>query len=76
MTVTEESENADLRDRGYFYWRLLHKDPEAARQIVLAERPVISDQSYTLDSGLLDKLIEEIGTLSSVYYKQPEAFVK
>jgi AP-1 complex subunit beta-1 len=41
--VTEESENADLRDRGYFYWRLLHKDPEAAKQIVLAERPVISD---------------------------------
>ena len=31
MTVTEESENADLRDRGYFYWRLLHKDPDAAK---------------------------------------------
>jgi hypothetical protein len=41
--VTEECENPDLRDRGFIYWRLLHKDPEAAKQIVLAERPTISD---------------------------------
>jgi vesicle coat complex subunit len=74
--VTEESENPDLRDRGFIYWRLLHTDPEVARKIVLAERPTISNMSYNLDSNLLDKLIENIGSLSSIYYKAPEGFVK
>jgi len=41
--ATEEAENPDLRDRGYIYWRLLQTDPEAAKTIVLAERPQISD---------------------------------
>jgi len=29
--ITEESENPDLRDRGFIYWRLLKTDPEAAK---------------------------------------------
>ena len=32
--------------------------------------------SYTLDSNLLDKLIDNLGSLSSVYMKAPESFVK
>jgi AP-1 complex subunit beta-1 len=30
--ATEESDNPDLRDRGFIYWRLLSTDPEAASQ--------------------------------------------
>lgn len=74
--ATEECENPDLRDRGYIYWRLLAVDPELAKKIVLSEKPVISDQAYTLDSNLLDKLIEHLGTLASLYLKPPEKFVK
>ena len=37
--ATEESDNPDLRDRGYIYWRLLSSDPEAARAVVLSEKP-------------------------------------
>jgi hypothetical protein len=54
----------------------LNTNPEQARLIVLAERPAISDLSYTIDSNLLDKLIDNIGTLSSIYQKAPESFVK
>lgn len=39
--ATEESDNPDLRDRGYIYWRLLSSDPEAARAVVLSEKPEI-----------------------------------
>jgi len=74
--VTKECENPDLRDRGFIYWRLLSTNPSLAKKVVLSERPLISDQSYTLETELLDKLIENIGTLSSVYGKQPEEFVK
>lgn len=29
--ATQETDNPDLRDRGYVYWRLLSTDPEAAK---------------------------------------------
>lgn len=64
-----------MRDRAYIYWRLLSTDPEAAKDVVLAEKPVISDDSNQLDSSLLDELLANISTLSSVYHKPPEAFI-
>ncbi|OVA05836.1 Clathrin/coatomer adaptor [Macleaya cordata] len=73
--ATVETDNPDLRDRAYIYWRLLSTDPEAAKDVVLAEKPVISDDSNQLDSSLLDELLANIATLSSVYHKPPEAFV-
>ncbi|KAJ6326109.1 hypothetical protein OIU78_013241 [Salix suchowensis] len=60
--ATVETDNPDLRDRAYIYWRLLSTDPEAAKDIVLAEKPVISDDSNLLDSSLLDELIANIAT--------------
>ncbi|CAH0521163.1 unnamed protein product [Peronospora belbahrii] len=73
--ATEESDNPDLRDRGYVYWRLLSANPEAAHAVVLAEKPVISDNTYTLEPSVLDELIGKISTLASVYHKLPSAFV-
>ncbi|KAL1556856.1 beta-adaptin-like protein C [Salvia divinorum] len=73
--ATVETDNPDLRDRAYIYWRLLSTDPEAAKDVVLAEKPVISDDSNQLDPSLLDELLTNIATLSSVYHKPPDAFV-
>ncbi|WOK94922.1 hypothetical protein Cni_G03627 [Canna indica] len=73
--ATLETDNPDLRDRAYIYWRLLSTDPEAAKDVVLAEKPVISDDSNLLDPSLLDELLANIATLSSVYHKIPDAFV-
>mmetsp|Transcript_9414 Transcript_9414/g.27659 ORF Transcript_9414/g.27659 Transcript_9414/m.27659 type:complete len:889 (-) Transcript_9414:293-2959(-) len=73
--ATEESDNPDLRDRGFIYWRLLSTNPDAARAVVLAEKPTIADDTFTLEPGLLDEMITELATLSSVYHKPPEAFV-
>lgn len=73
--ATEDSDNPDLRDRGYVYWRLLSSDPEAARAVVLSEKPEISDDTFSLESGLLDDLMSQLGTLASIYHKPPEAFV-
>lgn len=73
--ATEESDNPDLRDRGFIYWRLLSTDPEAAKMVVLGDKPVIEDDTFRLDPALLNVLIGQIATLSSVYHKPPEAFV-
>lgn len=47
--ATQETDNPDLRDRAYVYWRLLSTDPEAAKDVVLAEKPVISDGASVVD---------------------------
>jgi AP-1 complex subunit beta-1 len=73
--ATEESDNPDLRDRGFIYWRLLSTDPEAAKLVVLGEKPVIEEDTNKLEPGLLNLLIGQIATLSSIYHKPPEAFV-
>mmetsp|Transcript_20385 Transcript_20385/g.28583 ORF Transcript_20385/g.28583 Transcript_20385/m.28583 type:complete len:886 (-) Transcript_20385:57-2714(-) len=73
--ATQETDNPDLRDRGYVYWRLLSTDPEAAKAVVLGERPLISDTTTQLDDSLLNELLSHISTLASVYHKPPEAFV-
>lgn len=73
--ATQEADNPDLRDRGFMYWRLLSANPEAAKGVVLGERPLIKDKSSALDDELLQLLISNIGTLSSVFHKPPAAFV-
>ena len=73
--ATEESDNPDLRDRGFIYWRLLSTDPEAAKLVVLGDKPVIEDDTFRLEPNLLNVLIGQIATLSSIYHKPPEAFV-
>jgi len=73
--ATEESDNPDLRDRGFVYWRLLSTDPEAAKAVVLSEKPVIKDDTFKLDPAMLNALCGQIATLSSIYHKPPETFV-
>jgi hypothetical protein len=46
-----------LRDRGYIYWRLLSADPQAAKEVVLAEKPLISEETDLLEPSLLNQLV-------------------
>ncbi|XP_024084652.1 AP-1 complex subunit beta-1 isoform X3 [Cimex lectularius] len=74
--ATQDSDNPDLRDRGFIYWRLLSTDPGAAKEVVLAEKPLISEETDLLEPTLLDELICHISSLASVYHKPPSAFVE
>ncbi|KAF9006995.1 adaptin N terminal region-domain-containing protein [Cyathus striatus] len=74
-TATKECDSPDVRDRAYIYWRLLSTDPGAAKAVVLAHRPPISIPRTTVSPALLEELLGEIGTLSSVYHKPAETFV-
>lgn len=74
--ATQDSDNPDLRDRGFIYWRLLSTDPAAAKEVVLAEKPLISEETDLLEPTLLDELICHISSLASVYHKPPNAFVE
>uniref|UniRef100_A0A3P8QPQ9 AP complex subunit beta n=1 Tax=Astatotilapia calliptera TaxID=8154 RepID=A0A3P8QPQ9_ASTCA len=74
--ATQDSDNPDLRDRGYIYWRLLSTDPVTAKEVVLSEKPLISEETDLIEPTLLDELICHIGSLASVYHKPPSAFVE
>ncbi len=73
--ATEHINNADLRDRGYIYWRLLSTDPDAAQAIVLSKKPTIADLG-TLSQSFLNSLTPHIGTLASVHHRPPSHFIK
>ncbi|KAJ6234964.1 ap-1 complex subunit beta-1 [Anaeramoeba flamelloides] len=74
--ATEQIDNSDLRDRAYFYWRLLSENPTKAKSIVLDQRPLISSENYKYDEIMLSELVRNIPKLSSIYHKPSEMFVQ
>lgn len=67
--ATEETDNPDLRDRGYMYWRLLSADPATAKKIVMGEKPPITAETEKLDPATLEEMCLNVGTLATVYLK-------
>lgn len=67
--ATEETDNPDLRDRGYMYWRLLSTDPTLAKQVVMGSKPAITAESEKLDPATLEEMCLNVGTLATVYLK-------
>lgn len=67
--ATEDTDNPDLRDRGYMYWRLLTSDMETAKQVVMGEKPAITAESEKLDPATLEEMCLNVGTLATVYLK-------
>lgn len=67
--ATEDTDNPDLRDRGYMYWRLLSSNPTAAKQVVMGEKPPITAESEKLDPMTLEEMCLVVGTLATVYLK-------
>ncbi|KAJ2452369.1 hypothetical protein GGF42_004043, partial [Coemansia sp. RSA 2424] len=73
--ATEDVDSPDIRDRGFIYWRLLSTDPEMARTVVLSDKPEITAEGEKLDMPLLEELLLQVGTLSSIYRKLPSTFI-
>lgn len=48
----------------------------SAVQVVLAEKPLISEETDLIEPTLLDELVCHISSLASVYHKPPSAFVE
>lgn len=68
--ATEESDHPDLRERGFFYWRLLsYNDPVASKQVVMGEKPRITAESEKLTPVVLEEMCLHIGTLATIYLK-------
>lgn len=73
--ATQRSDNADIRDRAYIYWRILSSDPQIAKSIILANRPIIHTMISELPVHLVNELLAELSTLASVYHESPRRFL-
>jgi AP-1 complex subunit beta-1 len=74
--ATEETDNPDIRDRAYIYWRMLSSDPETTKLIVTGVKPSLRYEPNSLDHSVLDKLIEQLSLVSSIVHRQSRLFLK
>lgn len=84
--ATAETLSVDIRDRAFLlflifiiicrYWRLLSSAPETAKRVVLAVKPPMAlHYEEVMDDDLLYTMLEELGSVSSVYYQPAESFI-
>lgn len=76
LQTASQTDNSDIRDRAFIYWRLLSSDPQIAKSIVLAtDRPPLDISTGTIRPALRDELISELSSISSVYHKPASTFI-
>ncbi|KAK9237302.1 adaptin N terminal region-domain-containing protein [Lipomyces kononenkoae] len=75
QTITNECDNADLRDRAYIYWRLLSTNSQTTRDIIMSKKPAVKEVIQHLPPPVLEELLRELSTLASVYHKPAETFI-
>ncbi|KAK6455707.1 beta-adaptin [Scheffersomyces xylosifermentans] len=73
---TKDCENADVRDKAYIYWRLLSSSStKSQKDIILTKLPPIKTTIATFNPVVLEALVDELSTLSSVYHKPAFTFI-
>jgi hypothetical protein len=66
----EETENPDVRDRAYVYWRLLESEPDVAKEMIMAEKPAFEfREDIAFEGTIVDNIIENMTNISAVYQK-------
>ncbi|QSL67198.1 hypothetical protein MERGE_001588 [Pneumocystis wakefieldiae] len=73
--VIEDTDNPDLRDRAYMYWRLLLEDNYTAKKIIMENIPPITLPLQNFDQKTLDELCLNLGSLSNIYYRTPSQLI-
>jgi len=68
--------DVDLRDRTYYFYNLMQKDVQLAEYIICGEAATVDFVYNDFDDEFLDQIYSEFNTLSIVYRKPEERFVK
>jgi hypothetical protein len=68
--------DVDLRDRVYYYYNLMKKDIKLAEYIICGEQNVVDYYYSEFDDEYIDQIFSEFNSLSIVYRKPEEKFVK
>ena len=72
----EESENPDVRDRAYIYWRLLEIDPDIAKEMICSQKPSFKFTEHDeLDADIIDDMINNMTNVSACYFKKDKDII-
>ena len=72
----DESENPDIRDRAYIYWRLLEEDPDTAKDMMVSEKPPFDfTDEDDLEPDVVDDMICNMTNVSAVYLKKQKEII-
>lgn len=66
----------DVHDQVRLYYRLLRENPEVASYVICAPKSDIIEFAEERNAELKDKLFDEFNTLSVVYFRPSEEFVR
>ena len=73
----EESVNADVRDRGYFYWRLLRTDPDLAKEMICCEKISFDSlEDQPMEQDLCEDVLQNITNMSCIYHMKSSDIIK
>lgn len=72
--ATQESENVDVRDRGFIYARLVSAGTDVAQQIVLSNKLGVLDREGEISVELHKELMRSLSSVAAVYHKPAKAF--
>ena len=73
----EESVNADVRDRGYFYWRLLETDPDLAKEMICCEKISFDSlEDQPMEQDLCEDVLQNITNMSCIYHMKSNDIIK
>lgn len=76
LQTASQTDNSDIRDRAFIYWRLLSSDVATARAVVLAtEKPPIDTRTGRMREGLVVELLDELSSIASVYHAPASSFL-
>ena len=73
----ENSSNPDVRDKAYFYWRLLENDPDLAKEMMCCEKPGFDvKEDQPIKEELCEDILLNITNMSCIYHKTNEELLK
>jgi len=64
-----ETDNPDIRDRAFVYWRVLSSQSKCARDIILDAKPIIERQSKIFDATILDECLQQLSMVDTITTK-------
>jgi hypothetical protein len=76
LEMLEDTEDVDLRKRGFFYRRLVVANPQLAKKIVCSEKPIISDEGFSSPFSLSENAYDYLVSTAAIYGKFPESFTR
>ena len=74
--VLKNYQDVDLRDRTYYFYNLMEKDITLAEQIICGQGTHVENFYSDLDDENLDQIFSQFNTLSVMYNKPEEKFIK